>query len=72
MYQLTNVLIVLVVLTLAVSAFLTYRIGNHQKGDYENQGNVKAQESFIKNPIFLVYIIGTGLAVLYVLYIILV
>ncbi|MCA0986434.1 hypothetical protein [Guptibacillus algicola] len=68
MYKLTIVLIVLVIITLAIGAFMTYRVGQNQKGDYENQGDAKVKASFFSNPVYLVYLIGTALAIGYVIY----
>ncbi len=47
---------------------MTYRIGQNQKGDYENQGDAKVKASFFSNPVYLVYLIGTALAIGYVIY----
>ncbi|WP_347549205.1 hypothetical protein ABFG93_17060 [Pseudalkalibacillus hwajinpoensis] len=68
MYKLTIVLIVLVVITLLIGAYMTYRLGQNQKGEYDNQGNARVKSSFFSNPIFLIYIIAAALAIGYVIY----
>ncbi|WP_044893936.1 hypothetical protein [Bacillus alveayuensis] len=71
MLQFTFVMSVVVFLIAVVGLIYTYSLGRKQKlqGEYDTEINEKVQEHpYLRNPVFLTYIIAAGLAVISIIY----
>jgi hypothetical protein len=71
MIQFALVMSVVVFLIAAVGFIYTYSIGRNQKlqGEYDTEINEKVQEHpYLRNPIFLAWIIAAGVAIASIIY----
>jgi hypothetical protein len=71
MAQFTLALSVIVLLIAVVGLIYTYSIGRRQKlqGEYDTEINEKIQEHpYIRNPVFLTYIVAVILAFIAIVY----
>lgn len=72
MSSLTIILGVIALLTLAISLLYTFRVGklvSSRRSNYDSQINEKVQEHpYIRNPIFLAFIIAAILSLAYIFY----
>nr|WP_111643543.1 hypothetical protein [Anoxybacillus vitaminiphilus] len=71
MIQFALVMSVVVFLIAAVGFIYTYSIGRNQKlqGEYDTEINEKVQEHpYLRNPVFLAYIIAGGAALVSIIY----
>jgi hypothetical protein len=71
MIQFALVMSVVVFLIAAVGFIYTYSIGRNQKlqGEYDTEINEKVQEHpYLRNPIFLAWIIAAGVAIVSIIY----
>jgi hypothetical protein len=72
MAQLSFILGVVALLVLTGGLIYTYKIGRRQKlqREYDTEISEKVEEHpYIRNPVFLAYIIGIGLVIAYMIYI---
>jgi hypothetical protein len=72
MAQLSFILGFIALLVLTGGLIYTYKIGSRQKlqREYDTEINEKVEEHpYIRNPVFLAYIIGIGLVIAYMIYI---
>jgi hypothetical protein len=71
MIQFALVMSVVAFLIAAVGFIYTYSIGRNQKlqGEYDTEINEKVQEHpYLRNPVFLAYIIVGGVAIISIIY----
>ncbi|MFC0270711.1 hypothetical protein ACFFIX_04505 [Metabacillus herbersteinensis] len=72
MSTLVSVLVVIVLLILATSLIYTFKVGKlatSRKSELDTQINEKVQEHpYLRNPIFLAYLIGAMLVLAFIFY----